>query len=270
LVINSSTRMWLGSATLAGLLLASTLSASATTQTQTATATAMKVSTMKPVLIASSSVPSKTYTETVRKQMQWAVIVPAKVEIDAVLEKLSPTSSEPVAVAVQPSQPVKVVATVKPVKADKALPAKGATAQPAVSNTKPVQVAAAPQQQVSRSDSSTLVDNALSLVGVPYHFGGTSRSGFDCSGFVQYVYKGSEIKLPRTSQSQFTVGSAVSKEQIQAGDLVFFTTYTAGASHVGISIGGGKFVHASNSGVRVSSLNESYYNGRYYGARRVD
>lgn len=127
-----------------------------------------------------------------------------------------------------------------------------------------------PPTPVSRSASSTLVENALSLQGVPYVFGGTSRSGFDCSGYVQYVFKGSGISLPRTSQSQFTMGSAVSKDQIQAGDLVFFTTYTSGASHVGISIGGGKFVHASNSGVRITNLSDSYYAGRYYGARRVN
>lgn len=126
-----------------------------------------------------------------------------------------------------------------------------------------------PPVPVSRSVSTKLVENALSLQGVPYVFGGTSRSGFDCSGYVQYVFKGSGISLPRTSQSQFKVGTSVSRDQIQSGDLVFFTTYTSGASHVGISIGGGKFVHASNSGVRITNLSDSYYFSRYYGARRV-
>ena len=132
-----------------------------------------------------------------------------------------------------------------------------------------VQVAEAPPASVSRSVSSELVENALSLQGVPYVYGGTTRSGFDCSGYAQYVFKGSGISLPRTSFDQFNVGSSVSRDQIQAGDLVFFTTYAPGPSHVGISIGGGRFVHASNSGVRITSFSESYYATRYYGARRV-
>jgi len=142
------------------------------------------------------------------------------------------------------------------------------TTQPANNNTKPVQVAVS-QKQVSRSDSSELVDHALSLQGVPYVFGGTSRSGFDCSGYVQYVFKGSGISLPRTTSEQFKVGSSVSRGQLQSGDLVFFSTYAAGASHVGIYIGGGRFVGTSNSGVSISSLGSGYYASRYLGARRV-
>jgi len=121
----------------------------------------------------------------------------------------------------------------------------------------------------SGSGSSDLVNHALSLQGVPYVYGGTSRSGFDCSGYTQYVFKGSGISLPRTTFEQFRVGSSVNKAQLQAGDLVFFTTYAKGASHVGIYIGGGSFVHASNSGVIISSLGSSYYSSRYLGARRV-
>lgn len=252
-MIPSFTRMWLGSAILAGLLLASSLTASASSQT--ATATTITRSPMKPVLAASSIVPSRTYTEAVRKQMQWIsspVIAKVKVETVSALEKSVPTPSDSVNVAAQKTQPAKPV-----------------TAQPAKSKTKPVQVAAAPQQQVSRSDSSALVKNALSLVGVPYVSGGTSRSGFDCSGFTLYVFKGSGISLPRTAAEQFRVGSSVNRAQLQAGDLVFFTTYAPGASHVGIYIGGGSFVHASNSGVRTTSLSDSYYAGRYLGARRV-
>lgn len=141
---------------------------------------------------------------------------------------------------------------------------------------KPVQVASittAPKQQlqVSRSsntDASLLIRNAMSLQGTPYSFGGTSRSGFDCSGYTQYVFKGSGISLPRTSYAQFGIGSKVSREQLQPGDLVFFSTYSKGASHVGIYIGGGSFVHASNSGVRTTSLSDSYYASHYLGARR--
>lgn len=141
---------------------------------------------------------------------------------------------------------------------------------------KPVQVASittAPKQQLqvsrgSNTDASLLIRNAMSLQGTPYSFGGTSRSGFDCSGYTQYVFKGSGISLPRTSYAQFGIGSKVSREQLQPGDLVFFSTYSKGASHVGIYIGGGSFVHASNSGVRTTSLSDSYYASHYLGARR--
>lgn len=122
---------------------------------------------------------------------------------------------------------------------------------------------------VSLSQRFEIVDHAISLLGIPYVFGGTSRKGFDCSGFTQFVYKGSGISLPRTSSQQCSMGSSVSRAQLQAGDLVFFHTYAAGASHVGIYIGGGRFVHAANSGVRVENLNNNYYAERYLGARRI-
>ncbi|MEA4901199.1 MAG: C40 family peptidase [Desulfitobacterium sp.] len=145
-------------------------------------------------------------------------------------------------------------------------------AQTETSKTKQVASTAKQQTEVSRSsstNSSKLVSNAMSLIGVPYVFGGTSRSGFDCSGYTQYVFQGSGVSLPRTSYAQYGVGSAVSRDELQPGDLVFFSTYDKGASHVGIYIGGGSFVHASNSGVRTTSLSDSYYASRYVGARRV-
>lgn len=135
-------------------------------------------------------------------------------------------------------------------------------------NSKPVSVAYASSR--GSSDSSTLVSRALSLQGSAYVFGGTNKSGFDCSGFTKYIYSGSGISLPRTSYEQFASGSSVSMDNLQPGDLVFFSTYSSGASHVGIYAGGGRFVHAANpsSGVKVSSLSESFYSSRYLGARR--
>lgn len=132
-----------------------------------------------------------------------------------------------------------------------------------------VATAPAPVKSVSRSVSSELAEHALSLKGVPYVFGGTSRSGFDCSGFIQYVFKESGISLPRTSFEQYKVGSSVSRDKLQSGDLVFFSTYAKGASHVGIYIGGGSFVDASDVGVGSSKLDNTYYSSRYLGARRV-
>jgi len=135
-------------------------------------------------------------------------------------------------------------------------------------NSRPVNVAFAASR--GSNGSSSIVNRALSLQGTPYVFGGTTRSGFDCSGFTKYVLASAGISLPRTSYAQFASGSLVGKNSLQPGDLVFFSTYSSGASHVGIYIGGGRFVHASNptSDVKVSSLSESFYASRYLGARR--
>lgn len=96
-------------------------------------------------------------------------------------------------------------------------------------------------------------------------------SGFDCSGFTQYVFRQCGYSINRTADAQYSNGSYVSYDSLQAGDLVFFAnTYSAsGITHVGIYIGGGEFIHAANGGVKISSLSESYYSSRYYGARRI-
>ncbi|SHE43654.1 Cell wall-associated hydrolase, NlpC family [Caloramator proteoclasticus DSM 10124] len=114
-------------------------------------------------------------------------------------------------------------------------------------------------------------DIAKSLLGVRYVYGGTTTSGLDCSGFVQYVYKKMGVVLPRTASQQARVGLAVSKDNLRKGDLVFFETVSAGISHVGIYLGDGKFIHASSTkkGVTISSLDSGYYSERYRGAVRI-
>lgn len=113
-----------------------------------------------------------------------------------------------------------------------------------------------------------LTRSALRFLGVPYVFGGTSASGFDCSGFVQHVFSMLGMTLPRTADAQYDFGHAATGGP-RAGDLVFFDTY-GGVSHVGIYLGRGKFVHASSShGVTVSRLSESYWAARYVGAKRL-
>ncbi len=113
-----------------------------------------------------------------------------------------------------------------------------------------------------------LTRSALRFLGVPYVFGGTSTSGFDCSGFVQHVFAGLGIGLPRTADAQYDAGRPATGGP-RAGDLVFFDTY-GGVSHVGIYLGKGRFVHASSShGVMVSHLSDSYWAARYVGARRM-
>lgn len=114
-----------------------------------------------------------------------------------------------------------------------------------------------------------LTRTALRYLGVPYLWGGESFSGVDCSGFVQAVFRHNGIELPRTADAMYEVGRRVTTARLRPGDLVFFETYSAGASHVGIYIGDGDFVHASAShGVRVDSLGDGYYSSRFLGARR--
>ncbi|MBX3114455.1 MAG: C40 family peptidase [Fimbriimonadaceae bacterium] len=118
----------------------------------------------------------------------------------------------------------------------------------------------------------SLISTAKDQMGIRYSWGGTSRSGFDCSGFVQFVFAKHGVKLPRTSISMSQYGEKVpSRSKLIAGDLVFFITRGSRVSHVGIYIGDNKFIHASSGGgsVRIDSLSKDYYNNRYAGARRV-
>ncbi len=120
-----------------------------------------------------------------------------------------------------------------------------------------------------QNTAKQITDRAKTYVGVPYKFGGTNPKGFDCSGFVQYVFNQSKITLPRTVDAQYKVGKALTLKELKQGDLVFFSTYEKGASHCGIYLEQGKFIHASSHGVMVSNLDESYWKMRYLGARRI-
>ncbi len=133
--------------------------------------------------------------------------------------------------------------------------------------------------QISRSinkDSSNcdIVNIALAYRGSKYSSGGmSSRSGFDCSGFIKFLYETKGISLPHSSSAQFNYGKPVDKSDLKSGDIVFFSdTYKSGISHVGLYIGDNKFIHAatSKSGVKVDDLNSSYYAKRYTGARRIE
>ena len=127
------------------------------------------------------------------------------------------------------------------------------------------------KEGIPKVKGKEIVSRAAKYKGVPYVFGGTTTKGFDCSGFTQYVFRQCGYSINRTADAQYSNGSYVSYDSLQAGDLVFFAnTYSAsGITHVGIYIGGGQFIHAANGGVKISSLSESYYSSRYYGARRI-
>ncbi len=124
----------------------------------------------------------------------------------------------------------------------------------------------------STTAGQVIVDKAKQYLGVPYVWGGSSPSGFDCSGFTQYVMRACGYSINRTATAQLSNGTSVSYSNLQPGDLVFFErTYNtdAPASHVGIYVGGGEFIHAGSYGVTISSLSSDYYASRYVGARRI-
>jgi cell wall-associated NlpC family hydrolase len=120
-------------------------------------------------------------------------------------------------------------------------------------------------------DAYSLTGTALALQGVPYVDGGSSPDGFDCSGFVQWVYAQHGVRLPREVRDQFEVGSRVGAGDIEPGDLVFFSTVAPGPSHVAIAIGGDQFVHAPSPRgvVRVERLSAPYWRSRYLAAHRL-
>jgi cell wall-associated NlpC family hydrolase len=120
-------------------------------------------------------------------------------------------------------------------------------------------------------DRDHLVNTARAFIGVPYKWGGTNPNGYDCSGFVQEVFRLSGHSVPRMADAQYEKLEKVDKDGLVPGDLVFFNTDGSGVSHVGIYSGEGKFLHASSSrGVIESGLDESYYSTRYVGASRPE
>lgn len=127
------------------------------------------------------------------------------------------------------------------------------------------------QQSNAKALPDKVVTTASKYQGAPYRFGGTTPKGFDCSGYTQLVFKAHGISLPRTSDQQYKLGRPISKKELRKGDLVFFSTYEPGPSHVGIYDGNGKFWNATTSrGVMASPLNDPHYWGsRYLGARRI-
>ncbi len=132
--------------------------------------------------------------------------------------------------------------------------------------------AESPAPTSARVDAYALVGTALALRGVPYRNGGTDPTGFDCSGFTQYVFARYGVALAREVREQFKQGTSVPTQDLSPGDLIFFATTDPGPSHVGIAVGGDEFVHAPSSTgvVRVERLGSSYWAPRYLGARRIN
>jgi cell wall-associated NlpC family hydrolase len=143
-----------------------------------------------------------------------------------------------------------------------------ASRQAALAPTVPVAppTSTAPPPVAPPATHGGVVGIAMQYLGTPYVWGGSSPGGFDCSGFVMYVYAQVGVSLPHSSYAQYGYGSPVSRSDLQPGDLVFFD----GLGHVGIYVGGGSFIHAPHTGdvVKISSLS-GWYASTYVGARRL-
>jgi len=148
------------------------------------------------------------------------------------------------------------------------------TSAPPVSGMSPTP---APQPLENGSWSTTAQEvliNALSLTGIKYKYGGNSpETGFDCSGFVRYVFRqATDLTLPHGARAISQLGQTVALNDLQPGDLVFFNTLKSAFSHVGIYLGNNKFIHSPSSGggINVVNMNDSYWAQRFNGARRID
>ncbi len=125
---------------------------------------------------------------------------------------------------------------------------------------------------LSTTSNVKLFQFVYDWVGTPYHFGGDSKKGIDCSAFTKELYaKVFNLTIKRNSRDIFSMVSPVRKDELQEGDLVFFKIHSRSISHVGIYLGGGKFAHASNRGVAINSLTDGYYSRYFYkGGRLLD
>ena len=131
----------------------------------------------------------------------------------------------------------------------------------------PASLAARPHDVSSAQSGDPVARMATRYVGTPYVWGGASPSGFDCSGFVKYVYAKLGVVLPRTVRDQYAIGTAVSRDRLRAGDIVFFDRLR----HNGVYLGDGRLIHAStmDGAVRIAKLNEGWFKERWVGARRL-
>lgn len=122
------------------------------------------------------------------------------------------------------------------------------------------------------SQQKRIIEKAVSLLGTPYRYGGSTSKGFDCSGFIQYVYKTSlNIALPRLAREQSRAGKPVHGKNLRPGDIVHFKIKGQRSPHVGIFLGKDKFIHAPSSGgqVNIQSIHSKYWRKLYTGARRI-
>jgi cell wall-associated NlpC family hydrolase len=150
-------------------------------------------------------------------------------------------------------------------------PFPGAPVPPTTADAPPPRPEPEPGVPPTAAPVAPLLETALTFRGTPYRYGGSDPSGFDCSGFVQWVFARYGMALPREVRDQYRIGRDIDRDDVLPGDLVFFETVSRGASHVGIALGGGEFVHAPSSRgvVRVERYDGAYWSSRWVGARRL-
>ena len=142
--------------------------------------------------------------------------------------------------------------------------------EPSSSDSKDSRVVSYGKTFIDSKQGLKIIETGKKYIGVPYVFGGTTPKGFDCSGFLQYVFKQHGFIVPRLADEQYLLGKSAKVSQLSAGDLVFFSTYTSGVSHCGIYVGDRNFLHASSSrGIRIDSLDSDYWKSKFFGAKKI-
>lgn len=199
-----------------------------------------------------------------------AVAEPAAAPQPTAIPETTPTPNPaPVPAAASPTPTPAAPAKQQPSRSASSTTTNGAAkANSTAASSNTSQAAAAKSAQPTKAGS--VIATAKQYIGVSYVYGGTTPSGFDCSGFVQYVFSKNGISLPRVSRDQYSTGKSVSFSNLQPGDLVFFSLAKNGVvDHVGIYVGNNQFINASSSkGVTIYSLG-SYWQSAFLGAKRV-
>lgn len=181
------------------------------------------------------------------------------------------SAAEPSAKAEPPAPPSDRVEPTAKTKESK--PAKEKEKKPEKKEPSPPAAEKVPEREafLPREEVPRLIATAKKYMGTPYRFGGTTPKGFDCSGFVQFVFHRHGFAIPRAADEQYYLGKKIkNRQELEPGDLVFFTTYEKGASHCGIYLGKNQFIHVSSRrGVRVDSLDDEYWKPRWYGGKHI-
>lgn len=185
-------------------------------------------------------------------------------QVNRAPEEIKITPEPEATVTVNPSTPAPTTAT--PSKSTKPASSNQVKSQPSRSSS----ATTPPPSSTPTSKASAIIATAKQYIGVKYVYGGTTPSGFDCSGFVQYVFAKNGISLPRVSRDQYQVGKSVTFSNLMPGDLVFFSLAKNGiVDHDGIYVGNGQFINAASSkGVTIYTLG-TYWKSAFVGAKRV-
>jgi cell wall-associated NlpC family hydrolase len=192
-----------------------------------------------------------------------ALVTPQAVQKPAA--SVAPQAVQKPAASVTPQAVQKPAASVAPQAVQK--PAASVAPQAVQKPAASVAPQAVQRPAGAASNVQSIIDEAKKYIGSPYLWGGNTPSGFDCSGYVKYVFAKLGVSLPRTTETQWSATTPVNTPSV--GDLVFFQTYKPGPSHVGIYLGNNKFISAASSGVTISDMTSSYWGTRYLGARKA-